>query len=158
MAKWKTHKLCVSWELKLLGKPHVSQLKWKEVLLMRKKLMGTGPHPIGAKQSIPRHKESQEKKLKLLQKCFSLNLIHSEVTAKWDQYDSLVQNVLFSGFISTNEEQVQGGRGNATQSSSPARSPAQAMSRHMLFCSSFCEGVCFVSSQQCTDHPLQSKQ
>lgn len=62
-------------------------------------------------------------------------MIHGDVTAKREQYDSLVHNVLLSGFISTNEEQVQGTRGNAVQSSSPALSPAQVVPQHLVFCS-----------------------
>lgn len=71
-------------------------------------------------------------------------MIHSEATAKREQYDSLVHNVLLSGFISTNEEQVQGTRGNAVHSSSPALSPAQVVPQHLVFCS-FPERRCIFS-------------
>lgn len=86
--------------------------------------------------TYPKTQSVPGKEIKALVKIvFSLNLIHSEVTAKREQYESLVQNVLLSGFISTNEEQVQGTRGNAVQSSSPARSPAQVVPQHLVFCS-----------------------
>lgn len=106
-------------------------------LLMRKELMGS--HCIGAEcpkamsEPVPdteKHKLLQKKKKFFF---FLLNLIHSEVKAKREQYDSLVQNVLFSGFISANEEQVCGTRGNAVLSSDPAH-PAQVRPQHLVFC------------------------
>lgn len=151
----------MGWGLKHLGKPHISQFKTKVVLLMKKKLKGYHPTSQRCQETDPKARSIPEEDIKAFAKKnpnnFWLNLIHNEVTAKREHYGSLVQNVLFFGFISTNEEQVRGTKGNAVHCSSPAHAPAPVVPQHLVFCSFPARGcTLYLPNNTQINHYLQS--